>query len=134
MLNLSLTVHQVRLDWLPLPCIALIRPSQLSCLGNSVGRTSTSQAICRGFEPPEPLYFIFHGKRDVQVVLPCFELGLTVPICMYEVSNNWKLSTGITYPSHCSFYLSHNNYYVNTNSHTRLEVSFTEHSSQEINY
>ena len=30
------------LDWLPLPCIALIRPSQLSCLGNSVGRTSAT--------------------------------------------------------------------------------------------
>ena len=39
MLSLNLPV---RLDWLPLPCIALIRPSQLSCLGNSVGRASTS--------------------------------------------------------------------------------------------
>ena len=28
------------LDWLPLPCIALIQPSQLSCLGSSVGRAS----------------------------------------------------------------------------------------------
>ena len=31
-LSLSLPVYQVRLDWLPLPCIASIRPSQLSCL------------------------------------------------------------------------------------------------------
>ena len=35
-------VYQVRLDCLPLPCIALIRPSQLSCLGSSVGRASAS--------------------------------------------------------------------------------------------
>ena len=28
------------LDWLPLPCIALIQPSQLSCLDSSVGRAS----------------------------------------------------------------------------------------------
>ena len=40
--SLSLPVYQVRLDWLPLPCIALIRPSQLSCLGSSVGRASAS--------------------------------------------------------------------------------------------
>ena len=38
--ELSLPVYQVRLDWLPLPCITLIRPSQLSCLGSSVGRAS----------------------------------------------------------------------------------------------
>ena len=37
-----LSVYQVRLYWLPLPCIALIRPSQLSCLGSSVGRASAS--------------------------------------------------------------------------------------------
>ena len=42
MLSLSLPVYQVRLDWSPLPCIALIRPSQLSCLGSSVGRASAS--------------------------------------------------------------------------------------------
>ena len=42
MLSLSLPVYQVRLDWLPLPCIALIRPSQMSCLGSSVGRASAS--------------------------------------------------------------------------------------------
>ena len=41
-LSLSLFVYHVRLDWLPLPCIALIWPSQLSCLGNSVGRASAS--------------------------------------------------------------------------------------------
>ena len=40
MLNLSLPVYRVRLDWLPLPCIASIRPRQLSCLGRSVGRAS----------------------------------------------------------------------------------------------
>ena len=38
MLSLSLLVNQVRVDWLPLPCIALIRPSQLTCLGSSQGR------------------------------------------------------------------------------------------------
>ena len=38
----SLPVYQVRLDWLPLPCIALIRPSQLSCLSSSVARASAS--------------------------------------------------------------------------------------------
>ena len=42
MLSSSLPVYQVRLDWLPLPCIALIRPNQLSCLGSSVGRVSAS--------------------------------------------------------------------------------------------
>ena len=36
MLGLSLPVYQVRLDWLPLPCTALIRPSQLSCLGTCI--------------------------------------------------------------------------------------------------
>ena len=35
-LSYTLPVYQVRLDWLPLPCIAVIRPSQLSCLGSSV--------------------------------------------------------------------------------------------------
>ena len=35
-------LYQVRLDWLPLSSIALIRPSQLSCLGSSVGRASAS--------------------------------------------------------------------------------------------
>ena len=35
-------VYQVRLDWLPLPCMALIRPSQLGCLGSSFGRASAS--------------------------------------------------------------------------------------------
>ena len=39
---LSLPVYQVSLDWLPLPCIALIQPSQLSCPGISVSRTSAS--------------------------------------------------------------------------------------------
>ena len=45
MLSLSLLVYQVRLDWLPLPSIALIRPSQLSCLGSSVGRASEIQYV-----------------------------------------------------------------------------------------
>ena len=39
----ELPVYQVGLDWLPLPCVALIWPSQLSCLGSSaVGRASAS--------------------------------------------------------------------------------------------
>ena len=38
----SLPVYQVRLEWLSLPCIALIRPSQLSCLGSTVARASVS--------------------------------------------------------------------------------------------
>ena len=42
MWSLSLHVYQVRLDWLPLPCIALVRPSQLSCLGSCVCRASAS--------------------------------------------------------------------------------------------
>ena len=41
-LSVSLPVYQVRLDWLPLPCIALIRLNQLGCLGSSVGRASAS--------------------------------------------------------------------------------------------
>ena len=41
MLSLSMPVYQVRLEWLPLPCIALIQPSQLSYLGSSVGRASS---------------------------------------------------------------------------------------------
>ena len=40
--ELSLPVYQVRLDWFPLPCIALIQPSQLSCIGSSVGTPSAS--------------------------------------------------------------------------------------------
>ena len=42
MLSLSLPVFQVKLDWLPLLCNALVRPSQLSYLGSSVGRASAS--------------------------------------------------------------------------------------------
>ena len=41
----STTVYQVRLDWLPLPCIDLIQPSQLSCLGSSVGRASAYSCL-----------------------------------------------------------------------------------------
>ena len=42
-LSLSWPVYQVtRLEWLPLPCIALVPPYLLSCLGNSVGRASVS--------------------------------------------------------------------------------------------
>ena len=41
-LDVELEFAYLRLDWLPLPCIALIRPSQLSCLGSSVGRASAS--------------------------------------------------------------------------------------------
>ena len=53
---------QVRLNRLP-PCIALIRPSQLSSLNSSVGRT-----LCSGFESHlSSSFFIFLGKRDVQV-------------------------------------------------------------------
>ena len=42
-----LPAYQVRLDWLPSPCIAfalycLHSAQQLSCLGSSVGRTSAS--------------------------------------------------------------------------------------------
>ena len=37
--SLSLPVYQVRLNCLPLP---LVRPSQLNCLGSSVGRASAS--------------------------------------------------------------------------------------------
>ena len=40
--RVRIIVYQVRLDWLPLPCIALIWSSQLSCLGSSVGRASAS--------------------------------------------------------------------------------------------
>ena len=42
MLSLSLSVYQVRLKWLPLPCIVLIRPSQLGCLVSSLVRASAS--------------------------------------------------------------------------------------------
>ena len=67
-LSLSLPVYQVRLDWLPLPCIGLIRPNQLSCISSSVGRASASEAECHGFEShPSSSFFIFHGNRDVQV-------------------------------------------------------------------
>ena len=37
MLSLSLLVYQVKLDCFPMLCLALIRSSQLSCLGSSVG-------------------------------------------------------------------------------------------------
>ena len=68
MLNLSLPVYQVRLDWLPLSCIALIWPSQLSCLGNSVGRASASVSSMSWVQiPPEQLFFHFPWKRDVHV-------------------------------------------------------------------
>ena len=40
-LNWTLSVYYIRLDWLPLPCITVIQPSQLSCLDSSVGRAST---------------------------------------------------------------------------------------------
>ena len=59
-------VYQVRLDWLPLPCVALIQPSHLSCLGSSVGRECALQAMCRGFESQLSSSF-FTGKRNIQV-------------------------------------------------------------------
>ena len=67
-------VYQVKLDWLPMPCIALVRPSQLGCLGSSVGRASASLAECCGFESHlSSSFFIFHGKR-CSGVLYCLAL------------------------------------------------------------
>ena len=45
------TVYQVRLDLLPLPCIALIWPSQLSCLGSSVVEHLPSKQYVVGSSP-----------------------------------------------------------------------------------
>ena len=67
MLSLSLPVYQVRLDWMPLPCIALIRPSQLSCLSSSVESICLASSMSWFGIPPEQLFIIFHGNR-----LPCF--------------------------------------------------------------
>ena len=41
-LSESLPIFHVRLDWLPLSCIALIWASQLSCIGSAIGRASAS--------------------------------------------------------------------------------------------
>ena len=43
-------------------------------------------------------FLIFYGKRDVHisVVLPYFELGLTVPMKMYKYFNNY-----IKYMKYC---------------------------------
>ena len=64
-------VYQVRLDWLPLPCIALIWPSQLSCLGSSVGRASICLVSSMLWVqiPPEQLFF--HWKKRYSGLLYC---------------------------------------------------------------
>ena len=51
MLSLSLPVYQVRLEWLRLPCIALIWPSQLICQGSSVGRAFACKQYVMGSNP-----------------------------------------------------------------------------------
>ena len=71
MLSTSLPVYQVKLDWSPLLCIALIQPSQLSCLGSSVGRASASYVSSIQILP-EQLFFI--GKRNVQDSCSCIAL------------------------------------------------------------
>ena len=65
-------MYQVKLDWvaLALPAVspASSQPSQLSCLGSSVGRASVSQAVYRGFEShPSSSFFI--GKEMFSLVL-----------------------------------------------------------------
>ena len=44
-------MYVVRLDQLTLPCIALIQPSQLSCLGNSVVEHLPSKRYVVGSNP-----------------------------------------------------------------------------------
>ena len=65
---LCLPVYQVRLDWLPLPCIALIWPSQLSSLGSSqwIEHLPRKQYVVGSNPTRAVLFFIFHGKRGVQ--------------------------------------------------------------------
>ena len=68
-------MYQVRLDRLPLPCVALIQPSQLSCLGGSVvEQLPHKQYVCRGFEShPSSFFSSSMGKEmSMFVVLPCF--------------------------------------------------------------
>ena len=60
MLSWSLLVYQVRLDWLPLPCIVLSEPT-------IVGDLPIASTMSWVRVPPEQLFFIFYGKRDVQV-------------------------------------------------------------------
>ena len=62
--ELDFAVCLVKLDWLPLSCIALIRPSQLSYQGSSAGRASTLLAVWVQI-PPEQLFFI--RKRYVKI-------------------------------------------------------------------
>ena len=63
-LSLSLPVYQVRLDWLSSSCIALIQPSQLSCLCSSVGRATASLSSMSWVRtPPGQLFFHFPWKK-----------------------------------------------------------------------
>ena len=87
MLSLSLPVYQVRLDCFPLPCIALIRPSQLSCLGVAqwVEHLPRKQYVM-GSNPTLAALFSFSMEIEMLglFLLPCFDLCLTVSIEMQE--------------------------------------------------
>ena len=54
----------------------------MSHLGISVGRASASKAVCHVQIPLEQLIFHFPLKKMMFrfVVLPCFDLALTVPM------------------------------------------------------
>ena len=77
-------VYQVRLDWLPLPRIALIRPSQLSCLVAQLVEHLPRKQYVVGLNPTRAALFSLEKEMFRLVVLPCFDLGLTVPMFEFE--------------------------------------------------
>ena len=68
MMGLDLSIYQVRLDWLPLPCIALIRPSQLSWFCSSVIDHLSIKYYVVGLNPT------LEKQMFRLLVLPCFDL------------------------------------------------------------
>ena len=80
MLSLSLVVSEVRLDWLSVFCIVMIWSSQLSYLGNSVGKVSPSLAVCHGYYIVSPEQLFFHFPRKIYIcsllALLCFIIDL----------------------------------------------------------
>ena len=88
--SLSSPAHQVEmLLWF----VCRIRPSQLSCLGSSVGKSITWKADGRGFESHSRQLYNFSLKNDCfgQVVLCCFAFLLCCWCCLAFLSISWRI-------------------------------------------
>ena len=73
----SLPVYQVRVDWLSLPCVALIQPSHWATyVGNSVVEHLPSKQYGVGLNLTRAALFSFSMEKEMfrLVVLPCSDL------------------------------------------------------------